>query len=224
MIDADETDLDIPSADGWPLRGILCLPLDATRSSLPVVVMVPDSNHERDVYESLAAKLRTMGIASLRLDTRGRGASRGAIPYALMGPQQRRRVALDVASALDHLAELGSVSPDRMAVVAERDTAPDVIAGAAERMTAAVVIGAWPSPRLTGALQRHPVPVLGVVSAEDRTGLRGTTDAYLAGRPTGSDLVVLHGRGFGMTMFSTGAGRKPYLETTVANWLAEHLQ
>jgi dienelactone hydrolase len=224
MIDVHETDLNITSADGWPLRGILRLPEDTTRAPFPVVMMVPDSFHERDAYESLAAKLHATGFASLRLDIRGRGASRSDLSYARMGPEQRRLVALDVGSALDHLAQLEKVASDRMAVVAERNTAPDVIAGAVERVGAAVVLGAWPSPRLTEALQRCPIPVLGLVSAEDRTGLRGTTDAFLAARPNGSDLVVLHGRGFGLTMFSTGSGRGSSLENTITRWLGDRFQ
>jgi dienelactone hydrolase len=224
MIAPDEADISISSADGWPLRGILRLPDDARGGPSPVVLMVPDSYHERDVYESLASKLHSSAFASLRLDIRGRGASRGAVPYAFMGPQQRRRVAVDVSSVLDHLARVDRIAADRMAVVAERNTSPDVIAGAVERVAAAVLVGAWPSPRLTTALQRHPLPVLGLVSAEDRTGLRGTTDAFLAARPEGSDLVVLHGRGFGTTMFSTGMGRGQPLETTITRWLEERLR
>jgi len=186
--------------------------------------MVPDSFHERDVYETLANKLASRALASLRLDTRGRGASRGALPYALMGPQQRRRVSLDVRAALDLLAGLQSVASEHMAVVAERNTASDVVAGAAARVNAAVILGGWPSPRLTAALQRHPVPVFGLVSAEDRTGLRGTTDAFLATQSKESELMVLHGRGFGTTMFSTGSRQTVSLETTIADWLAERLQ
>jgi hypothetical protein len=220
--DAEERELTFTASDGWPLSGILRHPSGDAGQNLPAVLMVPDSFHERDVYESLATTLDSVALASMRLDIRGRGASRDGLAYAQMGPGTQRRVRLDVGAALAQLAETPGVTPGRLAVVAERNTAPDVIAGAAELVTAAVVLGAWPATRLTEALVRHPVPVFGLVSAEDRVGVRGTIDAYLAGRPDGSRVDVLHGRGFGTTMFSTG-GRRSSLEPLIATWLAEVL-
>ena len=223
MTTAEETELVLPSPDGWALGGILRRP-EPSREPAPVTLLVPDSHHERDVYTTLATALAATGIASLRLDVRGRGASRGAVPYSRMGPAQRRRVEIDVAETLDQLGAMEGIDQGRMAVVTERDTAPDVISGAADRVKAIVVMGARPSPRLTGALRDRAVPVLGLVSAEDRTGLRGTTDAYLAGRPDGSQLIVLHRRGFGATMFSSGAAAEEPLEAVIASWLQERLQ
>lgn len=220
---ASETELSFTAPDGWPLRAILRMPSESPGEPMPSVVMVPDSFHERDVYESLARNLGAAGLISLRMDIRGRGASRGATPYARMSPLQKRRVSSDVGSALDHMALLGAADSGRLALICERNTAPDAIVGAGRLAAAVVVLGGWPADRMVEALERRPVPVFGLVSAEDRLGLRGTTDAYLAGREDGR-LDVLHGRGFGTTMFSTGRGGELSLEQVVTAWLGETLR
>jgi hypothetical protein len=215
-----ETERRFMCSDGWELGGIVRMP-EPAEGPVATILMVPDSFHERDVYESLASRLDSVTLASVRLDIRGRGASRGATPYARMGPQQRRRVADDVRSSLEQLSTVDGLASDRLGVVAERNTAPDVVAGAAGQVGGVVVLGAWPARRMIEALREHPVPVLGLVSAEDRLGLRGTADAFLAGSAAGSRIEVLHRRGFGTTMFSTGRGSS--LERVIAAWFAEVL-
>ena len=208
------------AADGAVIGGIVT---PAAQPGRPGVVLVPDSRHQRDVYTTMAADLQGRGMTALRIDVRGRGASRGDVTFARMGPLQRQRVALDVMAALDHLAAREEVDPDRLAVVGERDTAADAVTGGAGRIRAAVVLGAHPHSRLTTGLAAAPTPVLGLVSADDRTGVRGTVDAYLAGTEAGSRLVVLHRRGFGATMLSTAPGREGPLEGIIGAWLGARL-
>ena len=67
--------------------------------------------------------------------------------------------------------------------------------------------------------------VFGLVSKEDRDGLRATVDGYLAGT-AGSRLKVFSGLGFGTTMFSTRQfehGDAEPLEAMIATWLADRL-
>jgi dienelactone hydrolase len=208
------------SEDGVVIGGIVS---PGAESGGPGVVLVPDSRHERDVYGTMAAELQGRGVTALRIDVRGRGASRGDVAYAHMGPLQRQRVALDVKGALNHLVAREEIDPDRLAVVAERDTAADAMTGGAGRVRAAVVLGAHPHSRLTTALAAAPTSVLGLVSADDRTGVRGTVDAYLAGTEDGSRLVVMHRQGFGATMLSTVPGREGPLENLIGAWLAARL-
>lgn len=216
---AEET-VTFQAADGAVIGGIVS---PGAEPGSPGVVLVPDSRHERDVYTTVAADLQGRGVSALRIDLRGRGASRGDVAYARMGPLQRQRVALDVTAALDYLAAREEVDADRLAVVGERDTAADVVTGGAGRVRAAVVLGAHPHSRLTTALAAAPTPVLGLVSADDRTGVRGTVDAYLAGTEDGSRLVVLRRRGFGATMLSTAPGREGPLEGVIGAWLGARL-
>jgi hypothetical protein len=201
------------ASDGWPLAGLLRRPSDDPAA--PVALLVPGSVHERDAFTSLADALAERGVASLRIDIRGRGGSRGELPYARMAPGQRRAVALDVAAAVDESSAV--------AVVAEQDTAAHAVAGIAEdpRMRAVVLL----SPR--GHLRSLDLPVFALVSSEDRDGLRAATDAYLAASEIGSRLEVLKGLGFGTTMFSTRQFEHPDaepLETMIAGWLASALR
>ena len=200
------------ATDGWPLAGLLRRP--PNDPAAPVALLVPGSVHERDAFTSLADALADRGVASLRIDIRGRGGSRGELPYARMAPGQRRAVALDVAAAV---AEVSAV-----AVVAEQDTAASAVAGIADdpRMRAVVLL----SPR--GHLRSLDLPVFALVSSEDRVGLRVATDAYLAASQIDSRLEVFKGLGFGTTMFSTRQFEHPDaepLEWMIAGWLASVL-
>ena len=199
------------AADGWPIGGLL----EAVDGDAGAV-LVPGSRHERDAYNSLIGPLAEAGIASLRIDVRGRGSSLGTTRYARMGPGQRRRVALDVAAALDHLAK------PTMAVVAEQDTAADSVAAAVgdERVRAVVLWSPRRGPRLAAALASRPLPVLTLVSSEDREGLDAASAA-------GGTIEVFDGLGFGTTMMSTRQFEhrdEPPLESIVRGWLVDVLR
>ena len=117
-----DVEVAIAAADGWPIGGLLSMPDPAT-SEVPGALLVPASRHERDAYTAVAAALAQRGVASLRIDVRGRGASRGEMSYARMTPRQRQRVALDVVAAFEHLATVPGIDPRRLALGAEQDTA-----------------------------------------------------------------------------------------------------
>jgi hypothetical protein len=207
-----DVDVRFAASDGWPLAGLLRRP--PNDPAAPVAVLVPGSVHERDAFTTLADALGERGVASLRIDIRGRGGSRGEVPYARMAPGQRRAVALDVLAAVDQSSAV--------VVVAEQDTAAHAVAGIAEdpRVRAVVLL----SPR--GYLRSLDVPVFALVSSEDRDGLRAATDAYLAASEIGSRLEVFKGLGFGTTMFSTRQFEHPDaepLESMIADWLASVL-
>jgi hypothetical protein len=198
------------ASDGWPLAGLLRRP--PSDPVAPLALLVPGSVHERDAFTTLAGALADRGVASLRIDIRGRGTSRGELPYARMAPGQRRAVALDVAAAVEEASAV--------AVVAEQDTAAAALAGIGAGVQALVLL----SPR--GTVRPPNVPVFALVSSEDRDGLQAATDAYLAGSERGSRLEVFKGLGFGTTMFSTRQFEHPDaepLESMIADWLASRL-
>ncbi|MBW8827730.1 MAG: hypothetical protein JF603_15455 [Acidobacteria bacterium] len=208
--------------DGWPLAGLLRAP----GAPAGGVVLVPGSTHERDSFATTAEALGERGLASLRIDVRGRGGSRGEVPFSAMAPGQRRQVRLDVAAALGRLVEHAGVDSGRLAVVCEQDTAADAVLGALDAGVRGVVaMSAQQVGRAVAALERQPVPIHGVVSSDDRDAVRGTVDLYLAGAVTDSRLDVLHDLGRGATMFHLRAGQPdaPPLESLIADWLAARL-
>jgi hypothetical protein len=189
---------------------------------------VPASCHERDAFRSTAEALEPRGLASLRIDVRGRGSSLGELVYARMAPRQRRQVALDVGAALDFLAAAEGVDARRLGVVTEQDTTADAVEAASEdeRVRAVAMLSARHPERVAAALGRRAVPVFGLVSTEDRAGLRATVDGYLAGAEPTSRLEVFRGLGFGVTMMSVRQFEHPdeeLLEDMVAEWLASQL-
>lgn len=213
------------AADGWSIGGVLRAP---DGGAVPAVLMVPGSLHERDAYRATAEALEPRGLASLRIDVRGRGSSRGSLPYSRMPPLPRRRVALDVAVALDHLATAPGVVTDQLAVVTEQDTTASALEAAVAdaRVRAVVMLSARGADRVTAALRRRAVRVFGLVSTEDREGLRATVDGYLVGDGPGSRLEVFRGLGFGVTMMSVRQFEHPDeepLEGMIADWLADQL-
>jgi hypothetical protein len=162
-----------------------------------------------------------------------------------MGPRARRLVELDIASAIEALAGIVGVDRSRLVVVGEQDTAFAAAAAAAASAVAAgsatepgATIGeATPDRRVVGLVlvsARNPrgqawphrgahLPVLGLVSTEDRAGLRATVDAHLVGG-SGSRLVVFRRLGVGITMASVRQFEQPDaepIEDLIAGWVDE---
>ena len=223
-----DSEVAIVASDGWPIGGLLSWP-NAETSEAPGALLVPASRHERDACTAIAAALSERGVASLRIDVRGRGASRGETSYARMTPRQRQRVTLDVAAAFDHLASVPGVDPRRLALTAEQDTAADALGavGGDQRLRAVALLSARHTAGCREAVGRRQVPVFGLVSKEDKEGLRATVDAFLAGDPATSRLEVFDGLGLGTTMLSTRQFEFPDdepLEAMIADWLAARLE
>jgi dienelactone hydrolase len=220
------TEVDFDAADGWPIRALLRVPEAARRpGGTPGVVAVPGSRHERDAWTQVATALATVGVSVLQIDIRGRGASTNGTPWATMGPAQRRRVALDVAAAVAHLAGVVYVASGRLGLLVEQDTAAvalEAVTGDG-RVAALAVLSARDPGRTRAAVEQRRAPVYGLVSVEDRDGLRATVDAYLAAPPEGSRLDVFHGLGVGITMASVLQFERPDeqpLDARLSAWFA----
>ena len=219
-------ELSFSAADGWPLGAVWHRP--SSDAAVPAVVTVPGSRHERDAWKRTSEFLARHGVATLMLDIRGRGASRGYCTYARMGPGQRRQVRLDVAKALEVVADLDGVDAAQLGVLAEQDTAASAVeaAVAAAGVQALCLVSPRHADRIASALATRPVSVFGLASTEDREGVRAAVGAYLASAPEGSDLAVFHGLGIGITMASVLQFEQPEaqpLEDRIARWMADHI-
>jgi dipeptidyl aminopeptidase/acylaminoacyl peptidase len=72
-----EQAIEFAAADGSPLRGTLCVPAGA--GPFPAVLCVHGLTLDQGLFASPAAALAHAGVASLRLDLRGHGASGGQL-------------------------------------------------------------------------------------------------------------------------------------------------
>jgi dienelactone hydrolase len=228
---AAEREVTFKTSDGWKIVGMLHIP--KSESKVPGVVLVHGSRHEADAYgqvstPGLPQTLSQHGVATLRIDIRGRGASRGPRGFHSMTPAQREAVRLDVEAAIGFLGSLEAVKKSRIGIVAEQDSAnAATIAGATDRRVGAfILISGSLGKAAKDAIRATAAPILCLVSKEDGRGFRDMTDAYLSSRSNRSRLRVFEGLALGTTMFSTWRNEFPDeqpLEEEAGVWLAERL-
>jgi dienelactone hydrolase len=223
-----EREITFKASDGWQIAGSISIP--KTRGKAPGVVLIHGSRHEKDAYgQALPRLLSEQGIAMLRIDIRGRGASREPLTFNSMAPEQRKGVRLDVEAAVDFLASQPGVDSRRIAIVAEQDSAnPALIASAKDRRVAAfVLLSGRLSQTAKDEMAAATAPVFCLVSKEDRRGFKDMTDVYLSSRSRRSRLKVFEGIGFGTTMFSAWQYEFPNeqpIEQMLGLWLADRLK
>ena len=111
----------IIESDGWELIGDLQIP--QAKTAVPAVLMLNQAAGNRAPYESLAAELAGLGIASLRLDLRAHGESTnlGAFnPRAITDEDREsmiRQADTDVIAAHRYLQSHPALDPARIAIV-----------------------------------------------------------------------------------------------------------
>ncbi len=147
------TDQRWTTPDGTQLAGTLQLPNPPRREPLPAALLISgsgplDRNSNTDaqplnIASAIAEHLATLGIASLRFDKRGIGASSGG--YTTTGFNDETD---DAATALNHLANLEGIDRGRIAVVGHSAGATIAIRLAASEpaVSAAVLLAAASSP------------------------------------------------------------------------------
>lgn len=236
-----EEEISFKTEDGWTIYGTLSIPTGISQGEkVPGVVLVHSPAHDRDIYlgrhqigQNTFAKvtLRTAlgNTATLRFDIRGRGKSSEPQAYHTFTEEQRARVALDVAGAIDFLSQQEQVNASQIGVVAEGSSAEAAVMGAFKdrRVRAFVFL----SGRLGQAAKeliasRKDVPVLCVAAKEDKVGLSDMVDVYKLSRNPASDLMLLRDVGIGNSMFIMWANKFPNekpLELTIAEWFVPRL-
>ena len=139
--------------DGTQLAGTLQLPNPPRREPPPAALLISGSGpldrnsntdaQPLDIASAIAEHLTTLGIASLRFDKRGTGASGG--DYATTGFNDETD---DAATALDHLANLDGIDHGRIAVIGHSAGATIAIRLAASEpaVSATVLLAAAASP------------------------------------------------------------------------------
>ncbi len=227
-----EREVTFRTSDDWQINGLLHIPQG--QSKAPAVLFIHGSRHESDAYGNLTAPgipqtLKNQGIATLRIDIRGRGASREPRVFNSLAPAEQDGVRLDVEAAIKFLASQPGVDRKRIGIVAEQDIAnAAVIAGARDRRVSAfILISGRLSRDAKDAIAASAAPVYCLVSKEDRRGFKDMTDAYLASRSKQNHLRVFEGLALGTTMFSTWRNERPKeppIDEIAGKWMAERLK
>jgi dienelactone hydrolase len=217
--------------DGWQISASLFVP--KAKGRVPGVVLVPGSSHEKDAYGQVAtpgltSSVTRRGIATLRIDIRGRGASREPRIFHSMSPAERDGVRLDTRAAIDYLGEQSGIDAARIAIAAEQDSAgAAILAGAKDRKVAAcVLISGRVDSRAIDAVGKGGAPIFCLVSKEDRRGFGDMLAVYLASGSRHSRIKVFEGLALGTTMFSTWRNEFPEeepIEEMLGAWLSQRL-
>jgi dienelactone hydrolase len=226
-----EQEITFKTEDGWTIHGVLSLPkAGAEFGRIPAVILLHAPMHDSEIfghngYPSVRAALEKETIATLRIDIRGRGKSADPRGYHTFTLEERARVAFDISAAISFLGRQPSIDPSRIGLVAEGATAnPAVKAAATNRGVRglAMLSGRMDQAAKDQIAARDDLPVLCVVSKEDRVGFVDMSDAFRLSRNSVSDLLVYRDIGVGNSMFITWKAKFPNdkpLELTVAAWL-----
>ncbi len=206
-----EKEISFKTEDGWTIYGTFHLPSNASSErAAPAALLLHGAGHDRDafasfVYPGMAQLLSSHGVASLRIDWRGRGQSIGELEYHSFTEEQRAKITLDVKAALNFLASQPEVDRNRLAVFAEEVSAEWAVKGSSgdPKVQALAFISGRISQEARQMLAaRTDVPVLCVVSKEDEQGFDDMTAVYAGSEHPESDFRVYEDMGLGTTMFT----------------------
>ncbi len=231
-----EQEISFETEDGWTITGALHLPDDMDAGGkIPAVLLVHGARHDRNAYHHLAPLLVKKNLAVLRIDWRGRGKSRFKdgkkhdVDQLSQSDDGWIKVHVDVKAAIDFLASLKGVDPDRIGVVAATFATNQVLlaAQADSRLKTIVVVTSYvldDKSKSYLASDSSP-PILFLASREDYNHRYGslaefTVEAHSLAKNPESRLVMYEGLGRGTAMFHTN----PEIEPMITEWVAEKLQ
>lgn len=236
--EAADKEVSFKTEDGWTIYGTLSIPENAKDKS-PVVVLLPSIEHDRAAfgiyrdpgagrpqYPGIAPIVTGRGVATLTLDLRGRGKSMGKKEMHSFSPEEMSRVYLDVKAALDFISSQPVLDSSRTAIIAAGTSAEAaVMAGIGDKRVRAIsLLSGRLSDAAKGRIASSPeLPLLLVVSSEDRIGFSDMTDAYFLSKNRESDIEVYSGLGIGTWMLSMFRQKFPNdtpLHTKIGDWVA----
>jgi cephalosporin-C deacetylase-like acetyl esterase len=230
-----EREVTFQSEDGWTIYGTLSIPEVITENErVPAVLLLHSSGHDQETFNKhyaipglsqLFSKRRT---ASLRIDWRGRGKSIGAQEFHSFTQAQRDSVYLDVKAAISFLASQKNVDSNRIGVLAEEFSAEAAVRGSMH--DSRVKLFAFISGRLGEQAKNYvagaSLPVLCIVSTDDKSGFRDMTEVYRRSKNPESDVFVYRNAGIGTTMFYLWRHRYPKekpVDEQICDWASKYL-
>jgi dienelactone hydrolase len=231
-----EREVSFKTEDGWMIHGVLSMPSVLQQGErIASAVLVPSPAHDRDIYghngyPSIRAVLEKANIATLRIDIRGRGTSAEPRDYRDFTEEQKSRVNLDVAAAIEFLTQQKGIDESRIGVVAEAHSAEAAVIAASKdaRVRGVILLSGRMGQAAKEAIKtREDLAILGVVSKEDKVSFADITDVYRLSRNPSSSLMIHRDIGLGNAMFIMNLAKFPNekpMENTVGEWLIAQLQ
>ncbi len=210
-METTEREVSFQTEDGWTIYGSLHLPAGAGAGvAAPAALLLHGAGHDREafasfVYPGMAQILTSLGVAALRIDWRGRGQSIGELEYHSFTDEQREKIRLDVKAALNFMASQPELDRSRFAIFAEEVSAEWAVCGSEgdPRVKAFAFISGRLSRRAKEILSvSQEIPVLCVVSKEDKHGFADMSAVDAASQHIESEFRVYEEMGQGTTMFT----------------------
>lgn len=231
---AAEKEVSFKTEDGWTISAMFGIP-EGTKGRVPVVILLHSFDHDRDaygkyLYPGLAQIIGERGIATLRIDVRGRGKSRGSKELHSFSPEELSKLYLDVRAAIDFLESQPGVDVSRVGIVAEGQSTEAAVRGwgGDNRVRALVLISGRLSVLAKQLIDTTPeIPLFLVVSKEDRESFADMADAYKRTKSEDSRINVYKNMGMGTTMFSVWRSERPNdkpIEEGLSEWLIGQLR
>ena len=188
-----------------------------------------DPGPGRPQYPGLSPVITGRGVATLNLDLRGRGKSIGKKELHSFSPEELSKLYLDVRAAIVFLESQPKVDASRIGIVAVGESAEAALMGWAgnSRVSAMALVSSRLSQAGKKQIATSPeLPLLLVLSSEDKRGFADMTDAYFLSKSKESDIEVFNGLGSGTWMFSLFKAKYPKekpLHDQVGGWIADQV-
>ncbi len=238
---ADEKEVFFKTEDGRTIYATFSAP-EIVNQKAPVVIFLPSFEHDRAAfgvyrdpgqgrqqYPGLAPVVANKGVATLRLDLRGRGKSRGSKELHSFSDEELSQIYLDVRAALAFLETQSSVDTSRVGMIAAGMSAEAAVIGwNGDRRVKAM---AFLSGRLSDAAKKliaaNPdLPLLLLVSSEDKHGFADMSDAYFLSKNSETNIEIYDGLGIGTWMLSLFRAKYPKekpLHEAIGEWMTAKL-
>jgi dienelactone hydrolase len=238
---ADEREVSFKTEDGWTIYATFSTP-DNAKEKVPAVIFVPSHEHDRAAfgvyrdpgpgrgqYPGIAPVVANKGVATLRLDLRGRGESIGAKELHSFNDEELANIYLDVRAALAFLATQPMIDLARIGIITAGPGADAAVLGwnGDRRIKAMALLSGRLSDAAKKALAANPeLPLLLLVSGEDKHGFADMTDAYFSSKSSETNIEIYDGLGVGTWMLSLFRVKYPNekpLHEAIGDWMATKL-
>jgi len=231
-----EREVAFQSEDGWTIYGTLSIPeVISEGERVPAVLLLHSSGHDQETFNrhyaipGLSQLFLERGIASLRIDWRGRGKSIGTQEFHSFTQTQRDEVYLDVKAGISFLAAQENIDSNRIGLLAEEFSADAAVRGSIRnsRVRLFALISGRLGEEAKNYIASEPLPVLCIASTDDKPAFKDMTEVYRRSASPRSDIFLYRDAGIGTTIFYLWRHRYPKekpVDERIADWVSDNLR